>query len=206
MATDLLEKIPYEKIWVIPPWQRWLGLFGTIFLFFVIYYFVSLKGANEEIKRLGGERDGLKAEYNKYEKHTKKMPQLEKEIVKLNRELKKARIQLPNEKEIPELLTHISNIGTNAGLEFLLFRPTAERSLDFYAQVPVEMVFTGGYHNTVTFFDKVKNLSRIVDISKVRIKAKKSENKWALETSCTATTYKYLEKKALKTKKIVKTH
>lgn len=200
MTTDILEQIPYEKIWVIPSWQRWLGLFGAIFLFFVIFYFVSLKGTNEEINRLVGKKDKLKAEYYKYEKHTKKMPQLEREIIKLNRELKKARVQLPNEKEIPELLTHISNIGTSVGLEFLLFRPTAERSRDFYAQVPVEMLFTGGYHNTAIFFDKVKNLPRIVDISKVRIKTKKVGTKWILETSCTATTYKYLEKQALKTK------
>lgn len=200
MAKNILENIPYEKIWVIPPWQRWLALIGITFLFFVIYYFVSLKNDNEKIVSLVKERDELKKEYNKYEKYTEKMPQIEKEIAKLNKELKKARIQLPNEKEIPELLTLISNIGTNTGLEFLLFRPSPEQAIDFYARVPVQMLIIGDYHNVATFFDKVRKLPRIVDISNIRIRDRVSEGKRTLETACTATTYKYLEQKALKTK------
>lgn len=197
---NLLEKIPYEKIWAIPPWQRWLASGGVIFLFFVIYYFASYENSMEQIKKLVSKKETLKSDYQRYVKYTKKIPQLERDIAILNIELKNARIQLPNAKEIPELLTLISDTGTGAGLEFLLFRPSPEEKVDFYAKVPVEMVILGNFHNVATFFDNVRKLSRIVDISEVKIKTKTSrEGNITLETSCRATTYKYLEKVALET-------
>ena len=197
MTTKILDKIPYEKIWVIPPWQRWLAVFGVIFLFFAIYYFVSFKSTTEEIGKLQAESQKLQAEYKKYHKYTKKMPELEIEINQLNKLLEKAKAQLPSAKEIPELLTTISNIGTNQGLEFLLFKPMQEAPVDFYAEVPVQMVILGNYHDVAIFFDKVKKLPRIVDISKISITSNKSEGKTTQRTTCTAVTYKYLEKQAL---------
>lgn len=190
---ELLDKIPYEKIWIIPPWQRWLGLFGLIFLFFVIYYYVSYKDSVEAIERLASERNTLEAKYNENVIYTEKMPQLQKNIDQLNKILINARTQLPNAKEIPELLTLISETGTNAGLEFLLFKPFPEQKVDFYSKVPVEMVIVGSFHNIVTFFDKVKKMSRIVDISGVKINISVKNRQITLRASCKATTYKYLE-------------
>lgn len=198
---NILEKIPYEKIWAIPPWQRWLAAGGVILLFFVIYFFASYKNTVEQIEKLVSKRETLKSDYQRYVKYTKKIPQLERDIATLNIKLKNARIQLPNEKEIPELLTLISDTGTETGLEFLLFKPSSEEKVDFYAKVPVEIVVLGNFHNVATFFDKVRKLSRIVDISEVKIKTKASKKgPVILETSCRATTYKYLEKEALETK------
>lgn len=200
MPENILDKIPYEKIWVIPPWQRWLAVFGLIFLSFVLYYFLSHENTTGQINKLVSDREKLQADYKKYVKYTKKIPEIQKDINKLNRELKKARIQLPSAKEIPELLTLISSTGTNEGLEFLLFKPFPEEIVDFYSKVPVEMVIQGDYHNTAIFFDKVKKMSRIVDISDVKIKSQPKSGEYSLKTSCKATTYKYLEEKALETK------
>ena len=200
MAENIIDKIPYEKIWVIPPWQRWLAVCGVIFLFFVIYYYLSHKNTVEEINRLVSDRDKLITKYKGYEKYVKKMPMLQKDIDDLNIKLKKAKIQLPGAKEIPELLTLISDTGTNTGLEFLLFKPFPEEKVDFYSKVPVEMVIVGKFHDVATFFDKVRKMSRIVDISNVKIKSKGKAGNISLETSCKATTYKYLEQAALKTK------
>lgn len=200
MLENILEKIPYEKIWVVPQWQRWLAIAGAIFLFFVIYYFLSYENAAEKIEQLTGKKEQLSADYKRYVKYTKRMPQLEKDIVELNKELKKARMQLPNEKEIPELLTLISNIGTDEGLEFLLFKPSPEQPVDFYAEVPVEMVVQGDFHDVAIFFDKVRKLPRIVNITDVKVKIKSVKGAVMLETSSKATTYKYLEEKALEVK------
>ncbi len=93
MAENIIDKIPYEKIWVIPPWQRWLAVCGVIFLFFVIYYYVSHKNTVEEINRLVSDRDKLITKYRGYEKYVKKMPMLQKDIDDLNIKLKKAKIQ-----------------------------------------------------------------------------------------------------------------
>jgi type IV pilus assembly protein PilO len=57
------------------------------------------------------------------------------------------------------------------------------------------MEVIGGYHNLALFFDKVARLSRIVNISNVQIKgAKGSGNAGGdLNTSCVATTFRFVE-------------
>lgn len=200
MAVNILDKIPYEKIQVIPPWQRWLAVCGVAFLFFVLYYFVSHKNTVEKINTLVSKREELKTKYNKNVIYANKERQLIDDIEKLNKDLDKAKIKLPSAKEIPNLLINISNTGTNTGLEFLLFKPFPEEKKDFYSKVPVEMVILGSFHNIATFFDKVKKMKRIVDISNVKIKSSSRKGGISLEASCKATTYKYLEETALETK------
>jgi type IV pilus assembly protein PilO len=106
-------------------------------------------------------------------------------------QFKTAMRALPEKEEIPSLLTSISKSGQDAGLEFLLFEPKPEVRKEFYAEIPVAINVTGGYHDMAVFLDKVARLSRIVnvrDISMGRTKAGED-----LNTSCTAVTYKFVE-------------
>ena len=119
---------------------------------------------------------------------------------RLNGELKDALTQLPNEKEIPEILKSISSLGKESNLEFTLFRPKPEVPQQFYAQVPIELSVLGSYHNIGMFFDKVSKLPRIinvVDFNMTRAKDVKgrSENEVLVKTSCMFNTYRFIEQK-----------
>ena len=100
--------------------------------------------------------------------------------------------KLPEKKEIPALLSSISQSGRDAGLEFLLFQPGAEQNKDFYAEIPVSIKITGSYHNVALFFDKVARLSRIVNIDDIKMTSTKGNAN--LITSCKAVTYRFVEK------------
>ncbi len=95
------------------------------------------------------------------------MKRFQDEAAKLREELKVAITQLPTSKEIPSLLSNISQLGKDSGLEFLLFKPVGEINKDFYAEIPVEIRVKGAYNNVAIFFDKVGKLPRIVNISEV---------------------------------------
>ena len=99
--------------------------------------------------------------------------------------------KLPEKKEIPSLLSSISQSGRDAGLDFVLFQPLPERDKDFYAEIPVSITVKGNYHNVVLFFDKVSRLSRIVNIDDIKMKASSGSD--ILTTSCTAVTYRFIE-------------
>ena len=101
--------------------------------------------------------------------------------------------KLPEKKEIPALLSSISQSGRDAGLEFLLFQPGPEQNKDFYAEIPVSIRITGSYHNVALFFDKVARLSRIVNIDDIKMTSTKGSAD--LITSCKAITYRFVEKK-----------
>ena len=114
------------------------------------------------------------------------------ESVKRDLEIKKA--QLPDKKEIPQLLTTISSLGKESGLNFLLFRPKPEVPKEFYAEIPVEIQVEGGYHEVASFFSKVGNLNRIVNITNVSMAKRYEEvEKMILSTSCLATTFMFVE-------------
>lgn len=89
------------------------------------------------------------------------------------------------------MLTGISQCGQDAGLEFLTFQPQNEMVKDFYAEIPVSIKVTGGYHNVAVFFDNVSRLYRIVNMKDIEMKAEQKAN--TLTTTCTAVTYRFVE-------------
>ncbi|MFH1155035.1 MAG: type 4a pilus biogenesis protein PilO [Pseudomonadota bacterium] len=103
--------------------------------------------------------------------------------------------QLPDNREIPSLLTGISRSGNDAGLEFLLFQPMSEVQQTYYAEIPVSIKVLGGYHQVAGFFDRVARLNRIVNIKDISMSQSKEKDSVQLETVCSAVTYMFVEKK-----------
>ena len=108
-------------------------------------------------------------------------------------EFKMVMKKLPETKEIPALLSSVSQSGRDAGLDFLLFQPESEQNKDFYAEIPVSIKVTGNYHNVALFFDKVARLSRIVNIDDIKMVS--TQGNTNLITSCKAITYRFVETK-----------
>lgn len=114
---------------------------------------------------------------------------------KLDGDLRAAVAQLPDTKEIPELLSAVSSLGIESGLEIVQFKQREEEYADFYARVPVDIVVRGTFHQVVSFFDKVGRMPRIVNVSEVSIKAPQriEGNEVLLDTSCAAVTFRFLD-------------
>ena len=67
------------------------------------------------------------------------------EYEKMQQRLQESLKELPNDKEIPELLTSISSIANQNQLEVKKFQPGSEVAKGFYAEVPVVLTLTGRY-------------------------------------------------------------
>jgi type IV pilus assembly protein PilO len=119
---------------------------------------------------------------------------VKQEIAALEKKLDVALRQLPDSKELPVLLTDITSLGKNAGLEFKAFRPQEETKRDFYAEVPIDIEFIGDFHDIATFFDEVSRLPRIVNVGSldVAISSESSLNT-VLQVRGSATTFRFLE-------------
>jgi type IV pilus assembly protein PilO len=153
--------------------------------------------------------DALEAKYNTLAKQLQEskdihqnLQKFEAEVNKLNEELAVVRTQLPDEKEIPELLKNVSTLGKESNLEFVLFRPKPEEPQQFYAKVPIDLAVIGHYHDLGVFFDKVSKLPRIINVVDFNMtRAKESRGKGevkddsAVRTSCLLNTYRFVEKK-----------
>ena len=116
------------------------------------------------------------------------------EIEALEHKLSMALRQLPDSKELPVLLTDITSLGKNAGLDFKGFRPQTEVNKGFYAEVPIEIEFTGQFHDAAMFFDEVSRLPRIVNMGELEIAINREDTiRTVLKVSGRATTYRFVE-------------
>jgi type IV pilus assembly protein PilO len=106
--------------------------------------------------------------------------------------------QLPNKTEVPNLLVDISQTGLAAGLEEKLFQPQGENKKDFYAELPIKIRLTGGYHEMGKFASGIAALPRIVTLHDIEItpvggtKANFTDPS-ELTFDVTAKTYRYLD-------------
>jgi type IV pilus assembly protein PilO len=151
----------------------------------------------EKITKLRGDLGAAKTKLARLKNVEKNLRAFKKKYKDTELKFQQALKLLPNKQEIPALLSSISNLGAQSGLEFLLFQPQKEVNRNFYAEIPLKIEVTGPYHNVATFFDKVSRLSRIVNIGNVKMtQAKAAKTKGdtvILKTACTATTYKFIE-------------
>jgi type IV pilus assembly protein PilO len=166
-----------------------------------LYLYAFFLPQQDTLKVARGELTRLAKELNESKAITRDLQKFKEQVQKLNEELKIALTQLPNEREIPEILKNISSLGKESNLEFTLFRPKPEEPQQFYAKVPIELVALGNYHNIGIFFDKVSKLPRIinvVDFNMTRVKdiRGKSETEILVKTSCMINTYRFIEKKS----------
>jgi type IV pilus assembly protein PilO len=101
--------------------------------------------------------------------------------------------QLPGKTEIPSLIVDISQTGLAAGLQEKLFRPEAEIPRDFYAEKPIRIRLSGGYHEIANFVSGIAALPRIVTLHNIDITRENNDSYDQLSLEVTAQTYRYLE-------------
>jgi type IV pilus assembly protein PilO len=188
-----------EKILKLPTKQKILivVLVALIEIAALVWFLYLPK--HKELSGLRTELVKLQGEVDEKTRVANNLPRMKAEYDVLNRELEHALTELPNSKEIPSLLTSITTLGKNAGLDFLVFRPKPEVPKDFYADVPVDITVSGSYYSVANFFAAVANLPRIVNISNVAFSDIRSvSNRMMTRVTCLATTFRFLDKKEIK--------
>ena len=165
-----------------------------------LFTYVVVLPQNEELDRLTVDLNKLTKELNEAKAITRDLPKFKEQAAMLEKQLAEAITQLPNEKEIPEILKKISSLGKESRLEFTLFRPKPEEPQQFYAKVPIELVALGNYHDIGIFFDKVGKLQRIinvVDFNMTRAKDVKGrgDTENLIRASCLMNTYRFVERR-----------
>ena len=104
--------------------------------------------------------------------------------------------QLPGETEIPSLIVDVSQTGLASGLQEKLFQPQPEIPRDFYAEKPIKIRLSGGYHEIANFVSGVAALPRIVTLHNINITPEDKDNFDRLSIEVTAQTYRYLDEEA----------
>ena len=198
LSFDALEPL-FDKIEKLSQLYRILISGGIFLLVIGLFVWLLYVPKYQTIGKLETDLEKLKSQLMKAKADARDLKKFQEKMKKAEAQFRLAKKSLPEKEEIPSLLSSISQSGQDSGLEFLLFQPKGERKKDFYAEIPVNIKVTGRFHNVALFFDKVARLSRVVNIRNIRMKPAKGNK--SLTTSCTAVTYKFIEKPAQRKKK-----
>jgi len=186
-----------EKILRFPLYIKALVITVFCMLLGGSFFFVFFEPTQQEFVRLQEQAQKLESKLRDDRKIAADLPRFRDEYEKLKARLDEALMELPNEKEIPGLLTSIATLAKNQGLDILSFIPKGEIIKDFYAEVPVEMKLSGSFHDVALFFDSIGQLPRIININNLDLdKPKTVDGKTVLSISCLATTYRFVDKPA----------
>src|SRR3990172_7856682 len=157
----LFANMPKRQLYVL------LGLVAVGFL--LMWWYLLFQPAWDERDRLQTQLDGLEQQLFQKMRIAANLPQLEAEIKQLQERLKTSVARLPEEKEIPTLLTQVNSLGEESGLAFTLFRPQAAVKKDFYAEVPIQVRVEGSFHALGAFFYRIGKMERIVNIGALSV-------------------------------------
>ncbi len=179
--------------------QRIALIGGVVVVVVGLYAYFLIMPMLDDKGKLEADLEKLQGDLRQKQLIAANRPKLEKEIKELEAKLAQVLVRLPEEKDIPRLLTQINTLGQQSGLEFLLFRPIAPVKKGFYAEMPIDMRVEGQYHTVAGFLDKVSKLERIVNVSDFRVTPLSAQVQLqkvdrTIVVDMKATTFTFLEK------------
>ena len=172
-----------------------IGIAFTAALAMGIFWFIiedkapALKRVQDEEQTLRLSFEGKQRKAANYDAYRDQLAQMEQSFGTMLR-------QLPGRTEIPSLIVDISQTGLAAGLQEKLFQPQPEIPRDFYAEKPITISLSGGYHEIANFVSGVAALPRIVTLHDINMSTDNDDESDNLTIEVTAKTYRYLEEEA----------
>ncbi len=179
---------------------RWPFVFRAmlIAIIFVVvtaggYYYFVVESQWSVLERVKLEEKELRITFERKQRKAANFSAYHEQLQEMEREFGAMLRQLPGKTEVPSLLVDISQTGLGAGLEEKLFQPSSEIRKDFYAELPIKIRLTGGFHELGKFVSGIAGLPRIVTLHDIEIKPRNQDTLGELVLDVTAKTYRYLD-------------
>jgi type IV pilus assembly protein PilO len=203
--VEQLQQLDFKDIGRWPFLFRALGVllvFVLVSLLLVWYFVWGENGNRPELLKARAEQQSLWTTFDQKQRKAANLEAYRQQLAEIERTFGAMLRQLPGKTEVPSLLVDISQTGLAAGLQERLFQPGTETRMDFYAELPIKIQLTGGYHEFGQFVSGIAALPRIVTLHDIEIsRAGKAggSRKGApapsdqLTLNLTAKTYRYLD-------------
>ncbi len=187
----------FAKFLKLPEYQKLIALGALIVVLCIGYYYGIHAGKVMELEARKQELVKLDAQHAEQQRVLANIDNFRQELRVMQSQFEDSLKQLPNSSEIPALLTNISTLAQESGLQILLFKPAPELAKGFYAEIPVIMEVQGAYHDIGYFFDKVSNLDRIVNINDISLqtsgRGREAQSDGRLQAKFNVVTFKFIE-------------
>jgi type IV pilus assembly protein PilO len=182
---------------------RWPLLFraSVIFVVFIAVvgagvWFTIIKDRLPTLQRAQDDESTLRVTFENKQRKAANYDAYKAQLSQIEQSFGTMLRQLPGETEIPSLIVDVSQTGLASGLQEKLFQPQPEIPRDFYAEKPIKIRLSGGYHEIANFVSGVAALPRIVTLHDINITPEGQDSFDRLSLEVTAKTYRYLDEEA----------
>lgn len=170
-----------------------MGIFALCFFLIInpqLYEKNKLQKEYEELKKELDRMVTIKNNMNKYRQEFERINALYQESLK----------QLPEHKDIPNLLRNVTNLGTETRMKITFFEPKPVQNKEFFAELPFVIRYSAPFHNVAYFFDGIRKLERIMTVTSFKMSPdpKSPPGRLTLSGECMLKTYVYLKEQPKK--------
>ena len=179
---------------------RWPLVFRAAVIFIVFLavvgagtWFIIIQDKLPALQRAQDEESTLRVTFENKQRKAANYDAYKAQLAQIEQSFGTMLRQLPGETEIPSLIVDVSQTGLASGLQEKLFQPQPEIPRDFYAEKPIKIRLSGGYHEIANFVSGVAALPRIVTLHNINITPEGQDAFDQLSLEVTAQTYRYLD-------------
>jgi len=181
------------------PWYAQVGAFvalaGAGVGVFFYYYEMPVRA---DMASRETQLTALRGDINKGLTTAQKLPEFRAQVADLEGRLANLKQILPEEKDAADLLNRMQTVAAQSNMTIKGFKPNPTVTKQLHAEWPITLELEGTYHNLATFFDRVGNFTRIVNISGLDVKGKDNaanrDSNATITATCVATTFVLLDK------------
>lgn len=190
-----------DKISKAPPAAKFGGIFLLVALITGGTWYGVINDMDKKIRGNQSRIVQLDAQLLEKEAIAQNLNELQKQMARLEQQLAEALTELPQQKDIDELLTQLNDVGKKSGLEISRIEPgnespvAAANGQPFYSRIPVKMAVTGNYHEIAMFMQELANMRRIINVNEIKLGTPEIRNdKVVLKSEFLATTFRFLDR------------
>jgi type IV pilus assembly protein PilO len=104
-------------------------------------------------------------ENNELESYRPKLKQMEQQLAELKQQLEIEQRIVPDEKQVDGFMTMVDAEAQKAGVELRRYTAKPVNAKEYYSELPFDIELDGPYYSVLNFFDRVRKMDRIVNIS-----------------------------------------
>jgi type IV pilus assembly protein PilO len=184
-----------DKIVKAPPAVKFGGLAAAVVAMTAANFFLLVTPVEEKITKQVQERRKLDLDLAEKSEIAQNLNERRREMDVLEQKLAEALTELPESKDLEELLAQLNDIGKKSGLEISNVQPGREATTngEFFARIPIKMTVNGNYHEIGMFLQELANMRRIVNVNNIKLAgATVKSEKVILQSTFLATTFRFV--------------
>ncbi len=103
------------------------------------------------------------------EAYRPKLADIERQLASLKQQLEIERRIVPDEKDVDNFMRMVDGEARKAGVEIRRYTAHPYATKEFYTEVPFEVEIDGPYYSMLGFFDRLRKVERIVNVSNLLV-------------------------------------